>query len=241
MTELGIALVVLLGALVLLGWIRRTRQTRSTVEARIPARSAAALSPATVHHHVGDLVTVQGRATVGEKGTQESGLAGLDCVWHGHEVLRHYWLAATTPSAEVEPEAAPARERHADSIADYSSEAAFALTEESHNDGTSVLVDPSEADAGQVRLCLRRLVGRGSGGARVAGDDLLNRVRGQIIGVFRGETIEFEYREWAIRPGDLLEVHGEVTVRDGHTVLVAPDGGRLRIAHVEQSDAAGSR
>ncbi|MDS1270249.1 hypothetical protein RIF23_08080 [Lipingzhangella sp. LS1_29] len=225
MTGLGIALVVLVatGLLVLL-W--RSRRANS---------GSAALSPSEARSRVGERVTVRGRATVGTCGVQASGLAGVECVWHGHEVLRHYW-ASPTEGADAAA-SGPERARRADSIAEYAAETDFGLTAETPDDAAGMLVDPTGAEVSQVRLCLRRVVGPSQPGARVAGDDLLNRVRGQIIGVFRGETIEFEYREWAVCPGDLLEVHGQVVLRDGRAVLAAPDGQKLHIAHVVPAEA----
>src|SRR5699024_1262603 len=87
-----------------------------------------------------------------------------------------------------------------------------------------------------AELCLKRLVGPPQPGSAQVVDDLLPRVRGRISGVFRGETIEFEYREWVIRPGSRLRVSGGLRKRNGQMVVAALEDGSLPIG-----DALGPR
>lgn len=200
-----------------------------------PAAEPATLRPSELHAHVGRDVAVLGRA-IPERGTPlESRLAGAECVWHRHEVRRHYWVWRTgTEDGERY------RERRCDSIADHDSPDPFALVDAGPpSDGPAdpVLVRPADADTAGLHMCLQRVVGRPQRGSPSAGDDLLPRVQGQIMGVFRGETIEFEYLEWVVRPGDRLLVHGRVAARDGRTVLTAPEGGNLRIEHAAEPEA----
>ncbi|WP_285729633.1 GIDE domain-containing protein [Nocardiopsis sp. ATB16-24] len=173
----------------------------------------------------GRRVTLTGEAAPGPGGPLVSGLAGVECVWHGHEVLRHYW------SLNREPREGRPRERVCDSIADYGSEDLFELVTEGDPDTEPILVDPRGTRPRGAELCLKRLVGRPQPGVASPADDLLPRVKGRISGVFRGETIEFEYREWVLRPGSRVRVTGQVRVRDGQVVLTAPEGGTLGIEH----------
>ncbi|MFD6950719.1 hypothetical protein A6A08_14410 [Nocardiopsis sp. TSRI0078] len=188
--------------------------------------SLARLRPGAVAAREGRRVTLTGVAAPGPDGPVASGLAGAECVWHGHEVLRHYW------SPNRGPEGGAVRERACDSIADYSSEDLFGIVAEGRSgEADRVFVDPSGAAPRDAELCLKRVVGRPQPGVASPADDLLPRVRGRISGVFRGETIEFEYREWVIRPGARVRVTGQVQVRGGRVVLAASEGAALGIEH----------
>lgn len=208
---LVVALVLLpLTALALRRWRRQLGLSR--------------LEPAALAARNGQRVTLTGTAAPGPAGAVSSGLAGVECVWHGHEVLRHY--------LPLQQEGA-VQERTCDSIADYGSEDLFGLVAEGRPlDGERIFVDPRDAPRPRdAELCLKRVVARPQPGVASPADDLLPRVRGRISGVFRGETIEFEYREWVIRPGARVRVTGELRVRDGRIVLVAPHDGALTVEH----------
>lgn len=171
----------------------------------------------------GEDVSLTGAAAPGPGGAAESRLARLPCVWHGHEVLRHYWPVESGPAADE-------RERRADSIAEYASQEPFALVAPGEEGAAApVLVDPADAEVVGADLALQRVVGRPEKGVKAPADDLLPRVKGRIWGLFRGETIEFEYREWLLRPGDPVAVSGRVELRDGRPVVTAPPDGRVRI------------
>ncbi len=176
--------------------------------------------PSTVES--GQPVTTAGVAVAGPAGVLESQLARTGCVWHGHEVVRHYW---TLPGNE-----GGTQERACDSIADYASMEVFAIVEPGRSPTSrSVLVDPAGAELSGADMCLQRVVSRPQPGVPAPADDLLARVKGRIFGVFRGETIEFEYREWALREHTPVVAHGTVEMRDGDPVIVAPPDDRLRI------------
>ncbi|MFE3460149.1 hypothetical protein ACFXKD_21600 [Nocardiopsis aegyptia] len=213
---IGSALLIAAVVLLPLAVIGLRRWLRQRGVAQLRPRSLAALE--------GRRVTLSGIAAPGPAGPITSGLAGAECVWHGHEVLRHYW--------PLNHDGGTVRERACDPIAEYGGEELFGLVAEGDPaDGDRIFVDPGEADTRGTELCLKRVVGRPQPGVAAAADDLLPRVRGRISGVFRGETIEFEYREWVIRPGARLRVSGRVQLRDGRVVLVAPEGGKLAIEH----------
>ncbi len=227
MLVIGIALLVCAAILASAGFLALRRW--------LHRRALAALRPGAFTALAGSEVTLHGLAAAGPTGTTESRLAGVECVWHGHEVVRHY---ATWRTLEETGE----REQVLgdDSIADYGSADLFALTgpDGGRPGEQPILVDPGEADTTRVNLCLQRVVSRPQRGVPAPADDLLGRVKGRISGIFRGETIEFEYRERAIRVGDPLVVRGRVELRDGHPVLVAPDDGRLSIEHGEAAPSA---
>jgi hypothetical protein len=213
---IGSALLIAAVALLPLTVIGLRRWLRQRGVARLRPRALAALE--------GQRVTLSGTAAPGPAGPITSGLAGVECVWHGHEVLRHY--------RPLNQDGGAVRERACDSIAEYGGEELFGLVAEGGRvDGDRIFVDPGDADPRGVELCLKRVVGRPQPGVAAGADDLLPRVRGRISGVFRGETIEFEYREWIIRPGARVRVSGQVQVRGGRVVLVSPEGGKLRIEH----------
>ncbi|GAA1073069.1 hypothetical protein [Nocardiopsis metallicus] len=215
---IGVALLVVAVVLLPLTVVGTRRWLRQ--------RGLAQLLPSALAARQGQRVTLTGVAAPGPAGPIESGLAGSECVWHGHEVLRHY-----RPLARDQAEGSVS-ERACDSIADYGSGDLFGLVAEGRpGDAQRIYVDPEGAEPRDPELCLKRLVGRPQPGVAAAADDLLPRVRGRISGVFRGETIEFEYREWIIRPGARLRVSGELSVRDGRVVLVAPEGGSLGVEH----------
>ncbi|WP_328806972.1 GIDE domain-containing protein [Nocardiopsis coralli] len=184
----------------------------------------ARLRPSALAAQQGERVTLTGVAAPGPAGTISSGLAGAGCVWHGHEVLRHYWpLNRDGGDSAV-------RQRTCDSIAEYTSEDLFGLVPEGGDpEGERIFVDPDESEQRGAELCLQRVVGRPQPGVAAAADDLLPRVKGRISGVFRGETIEFEYREWVIRRGQSVRVTGVPAVRDGQVVITAPEGGKLLV------------
>ncbi|GAA0975265.1 GIDE domain-containing protein [Nocardiopsis tropica] len=189
-------------------------------------RGLAQLRPGALTAQEGRRVTLTGVAAPGPDGPITSGLAGVECVWHGHEVLRHYW-----PLNRDRAEGA-VRERACDSIADYGSDDLFGLVAEGRGgDADRVFVVPGDTGPKGAELCLKRLVGRPQPGVASPADDLLPRVRGRISGVFRGETIEFEYREWVIRPGARVRVTGQLRVRDGRVLLTAPEDGSITIEH----------
>ncbi|ADH69729.1 GIDE domain-containing protein [Nocardiopsis dassonvillei] len=189
-------------------------------------RGLAQLRPGVLAAREGQRVTLTGVAAPGPDGPISSGLAGAECVWHGHEVLRHYWPLNRDPSEGA------VRERACDSIADYGSEDLFGIVAEGRpGDGDRIFVDPGDTEPRGAELCLKRVVGRPQPGVASPADDLLPRVRGRISGVFRGETIEFEYREWVIRPGARIRVTGRVQVREGRVVLAAPEDGTFSIEH----------
>ncbi|WP_338022768.1 GIDE domain-containing protein [Allosalinactinospora lopnorensis] len=181
----------------------------------------------------GEPITATGIAVPGPDGLVESRLARTDCVWHGHEVLRHYW---SLPQNGVE------RERVCDPIADHASAELFGIVAPGRRawKGGTVLVDPEGAELSGADMCLQRVVGRPQQGVPAPADDLLPRVKGRISGIFRGETIEFEYREWVIRPGAPIAVHGVVEMRDGRPVIVPPPGGRLRVERGDGDDSEAS-
>lgn len=182
------------------------------------------LRPAAVAERAGQPITVAGVAVAGPGGVLESQLARTDCVWHGHEVLRHFW---TLPGNGDN-----GQERACDSIADYASADPFGIAAPGRaNKGDTVLVDPEGAELSGADMCLQRLVGRPQPGVPAPADDLLARVKGRIWGIFRGETIEFEYREWVLRRGSPIVAHGAVELRDGRPVIVPPPEGRLCIEH----------
>nr|WP_221308826.1 E3 ubiquitin ligase family protein [Nocardiopsis mwathae] len=216
---LAIGVVLLIGAAILAPLafraVRRWSLQRGIAEARPRALATCA----------GRLVTVSGTAVPGPGGVIESGLASAECVWHGHEVLRHYW--ALTRNAETTERD---RERASDSIADYGSTELFGIVGPgSSGEDRPVLIDPEDAALSGAHMCLQRVVGRPQPGVPAPADDLLPRVKSRISGLFRGETIEFEYREWVLRPGDPIVVHGRLEIRDGRPVITAPLDGRLRI------------
>ncbi|GLU47390.1 hypothetical protein [Nocardiopsis ansamitocini] len=190
-------------------------------------RALAELRPSALVGMAGDDVTLSGVAVAGPNGVLESRLAGAVCVWHGHEVLRHFATWEERQGAERE------RVMGNDSIADHTSPELFGVVV---SEGARpsrplpLLVDPEDAHVEGVHMCLQRVIGRPQRGVPAPADDLLGRVKGRISGIFRGETIEFEYREWVIRPGDRVTVRGRVELREGHPVLVAPRDGRLGIA-----------
>ncbi|GAA4939025.1 hypothetical protein GCM10023224_20490 [Streptomonospora halophila] len=220
MLVIGVAL--LLGAAVLaplaVRALRRWLARRADDDVRPRALAARA----------GGEVSVTGVAVPGPAGAVESRLARKDCVWHGHEVLRHYW-SLTEDSATGER----VRVRACDSIADYGAADVFGIAGSAGagRGRQPVLVDPEDAALSGADLCLKRVVGRPQRGVPAPADDLLPRVKGRISGLFRGETIEFEYREWILRSGDPITVHGYVELRDGRPCITAPPDGRLRIEH----------
>ncbi|MUL43313.1 hypothetical protein FZ103_19435 [Streptomonospora sp. PA3] len=198
-------------------------------------RAADDLHPRAVAARAGTEVALTGVAVPGPQGAIESRLARKDCVWHGHEVLRHYW-SLTEDSATGER----VRVRACDSIADYGAADVFGIAGGARSAARGrqpVLVDPEDAAFSGADLCLQRVVGRPQRGVPAPADDLLPRVKGRISGLFRGETIEFEYREWILRPGDPITVHGYLELRDGHPVVTAPPDGRLRIEHGREPSA----
>lgn len=217
----GAALVLPLAYLALRG---RRREPEPVEDAPLALSELAA--------HDGREVTVTGVAVAGSGAPVESRLAGAECVWHRHEVRRHYWLWRDVAEGERR------RDRHADVIADHEAPRMLALvdpgaagTRRSGRTAEPVRVEMAEADTSGLNVCLQRVVGRLSQRGPAAADDLLARVQGRIRGVFRGETIEFEYLEWVVRPGDRVVVHGRVEVRDGGVVLAAPRDGRVRVGH----------
>ncbi|GAA3728115.1 hypothetical protein HDA32_000236 [Spinactinospora alkalitolerans] len=219
MLVIGIALLIGAAILAPLAFLalRRWLAQRAVAEVRPNALAAWAGRP----------VSLSGLAAPGPEGGIESRLAGTDCVWHGHEVLRHYWLWRTREDGGERE-----RVRNCDSIADHGSADLFGIVGAAGAErrrGGAVLVDPDDAEVDGVHMCLQRVVGRPQRGVPAPADDLLNRVKGRISGIFRGETIEFEYREWVLRPGDPIVVHGRMELRDGRPVVTAPPDGRLRI------------
>ncbi|MFC7326416.1 GIDE domain-containing protein [Marinactinospora rubrisoli] len=213
---LGAAILTPLAVVAMRRWLRQ--------------RAIAEIRPRAVATCAGQPLTVTGVAAPGPEGAIESRLAGADCVWHGHEVLRHYWQWRNREDTGERE-----RVRGCDSIADHGSAEPFGVVPAAvpaARDGLPVLVDPRDAQIEDADMCLQRVVGRPQRGVPAPADDLLARVKGRISGIFRGETIEFEYREWVIRPGDPVLVEGHVELRDGHPVLTAPPGGRLRIRHM---------
>ncbi|MBR8741833.1 GIDE domain-containing protein [Nocardiopsis sp. MG754419] len=210
-----LAIAVVLLPLALMGLRRWHRQ-----------RGFALLLPSALIEHEGSRVTLTGVTAPGPAGPLASGLAGVECVWHGHEVLRHYRPLARD---QVEGQVS---DRTCDSIADYGSEDLFGLVGEGRAaDGQRIFVDPAGTAPQEAELCLKRKVGRPQPGVAAAADELLPRVRGRISGIFRGETIEFEYREWVIRPGAPVRVTGRVRTRDGRMVLVGSEEDPLIIEH----------
>ncbi|GAA4897514.1 GIDE domain-containing protein [Streptomonospora salina] len=226
MLVIGVAL--LLGAAILAPLAVRA------LRRRLSRRDADDVCPRALAEQAGSDVSVSGVAVAGPQGPVESRLARTDCVWHGHEVLRHYW-SLTEDSGSGER----VRTRACDSIADYGGADILGLTGSvaaARRNRPPVLIDPEDAAFSGADLCLQRVVGRPQRGVPAPADDLLPRVKGRISGLFRGETIEFEYREWVLRPGDPITVHGRVELRDGRPVLTAPPDGRLRIERRRDDD-----
>ncbi|PRY00768.1 GIDE domain-containing protein [Allonocardiopsis opalescens] len=221
----GAALVIVAALVAPLAWTALRRWWREA------ARRRMAPPP-----EPGVPAVLVGTAAPGPGGPVESRLAGVECVWHGHEVRRHY---RTRPAPRRRPAHAETAERpdpsqggeappgelRWDSIAEFTSPDTFVLT----GPFGRLLVDGREAVPDDALMCLQRVISR-SAERSGKGDDLLARVAGRISGVFRGETLEFEYLEWVVRPGEQLEVTGAVEERDGVPVLTAPPDGRLRFA-----------
>ncbi|MFC3998457.1 GIDE domain-containing protein [Nocardiopsis sediminis] len=201
-------------------------------------KAVADLRPRALATLAGQRVEITGLAAPGPDGVIESRLARTDCVWNGHEVLRHYW-SLTRDAATGERD----RERACDSIADHGSDELFGIVGRgtAGRDTVPLLIAPEDAALSGLDMCLQRVVGRPQRGVPAPADDLLPRVKGRISGLFRGETIEFEYREWVLRAGDPITVHGTVELRDGHPVVTAPADGRLRIERTPAPEAPQSR
>lgn len=224
MLVIGTALLV--GAAILAPWGFLAFRRWST------RRACAELRPGAFASLAGRQVTLRGFAAAGPGGTLESRLAGVECVWHRHEVLRHYATWRTPPGSDEREQVLGS-----DSIADYGSAEPFGIVgpEGGRPGEPTILVEPDQARTAGVPMCLQRVVGRPQRGVPAPADDLLVRVKGRISGVFRGETIEFEYREWVIRSGDPIVVRGRVELREGGPVLVAPRDGRISIEHGESA------
>lgn len=191
MLLLGIGL--LLGAVVL-GWMAVRRARRP-----LPPPVAPPGSP-------GDIAEVSGIARAyGE--TQRSSLSDTPCVWHAHEVRRHY-----RPAPDAEPVW--------DSIADHTGDAAFTVVHR----GRPVLVAPGGAWAEGSGEVLSRRIGPPKRGERSPDADLMRRVAGRISGVFRGETLAFEYLEWAVAEGTLVRVRGRVGEHQDQPALLLSKG-----------------
>ncbi|MQA97259.1 MAG: hypothetical protein GEV11_22435 [Streptosporangiales bacterium] len=150
----------------------------------------------------GDIVEVRGTARA-HGTTQVASLSETACVWHAHEVRRHY-----RPSAEAEPVW--------DRIADHASGTAFTVVQ----GGRAVLVAPGKAWPDGASEVLSRRIGPPKRGERSPDADLMRRVNGRISGVFRGETLAFEYLEWAVPEGASLRVRGHIGEHQGHPALL---------------------
>lgn len=224
MLVIGAVLIVVAAVLAVPAVIALLRYTAHRDFERLRPRALAARD--------GEDVEVTGIAVAGPAGEEESRLARIPCVWHCHEVLRHYWTPAPDPRTGE-------RERAYDPIAEYGEGTPFGLMGlgASAERAAAVLVDPADAAADGIDLALQRVVGRPQKGVRAPADDLLPRVKGRISGLFRGETIEFEYREWLIKSGTPVTVRGRVQVRDGRPFLTAPPDDKLRITRAAEAPA----
>lgn len=227
-----------IGAVLLAGAAILALVAATVLRRRLLRRTLADVRPETMAPRTGDTLSVRGTAAPGPAGALESRLVSSECVWHGHEVRRHYW---PLPRDVGEGDTV---ERTYDPIAEYGSSDPFGIVSPAggpRGRGRPVLVDPTDAEVTNPDMCLQRVVQRPQRGVPAPADDLLPRVQGQILGLFRGETIEFEYREWVIRPGTPITVHGTLEERGGALVLTAPSDGRLRVEQHNSDEAPETR
>lgn len=149
---------------------------------------------------------VVGAAAPGPQGLLRAEMTGTECVWHAQRVQRRY------KSSERDTDGARRSVVRTETVAQNTSAAPFTLV----RDGHTIVVDhdtqhPDGVE--QVRDHFEETRERRHGWERVVG----------VLRNHDGETIGFQYTEWALRPGTSLYVLGEVHDRAGALTIGRPD------------------
>lgn len=150
---------------------------------------------------------VVGGAFPRPEGLLVSHLSGTECVWHRHEVVRHYRHVHYNTNGRRQ------ESKRREGVAGHTSTEGYAL-----RDGQGVLigVDPNGTAPDRPEQVVSRFEPYQPQGPNLFGV--------QLPKLFdTNNTIGYEYKEWVIRPGQQLYVLGEVHDKIGPLVIGKPE------------------
>lgn len=177
---------------------------------------------------------VVGAAAAGPSGLTQAPHSGTDVVWYRATVTHRYWR-----NERRERDGKTYRERveHEETVSDITSENPFAVDDRT---GAPVLVAPGGADIDAPEQTVDRFEqGKGRTGGST-GTGIADAVLDAFISAGNDSgTIGFTYREWVIRPGARLYVHGEAADDTGVLRFAKPGKGRYVISTRSEEQIVG--
>lgn len=154
---------------------------------------------------------VVGAAHPRPEGVLTSELSKSDCVWYRYTVEREYEHTEYRDGRRR-------TSRRTEKLTDHASQAGFAVVDEQ---GRTIGVDPSGERPDKPEQVVDRFEPHEGGRSSME----LFGVKIPNIGRGGNRTIGYKYKEWIVRPGQRLYVHGEVHDRIGPLVIGKPEDG----------------
>ncbi|MCP2168920.1 E3 ubiquitin ligase family protein [Goodfellowiella coeruleoviolacea] len=162
---------------------------------------------------------VIGAAEPGPNGMLVSELSKTPCVWHRHEVKRRY------RHVRYDSDGRRHTSQRSEKVADLTSDQPILVRDETG----AVLVHPSGLRSDAMEQVVSRFEPHNAGGGpSIFGFRLDNWNR--------DDTIGFEYKEWVVRPGVRLYVHGEASDQTGQLMFNRPQNGGPFIASTKTEE-----
>jgi E3 Ubiquitin ligase len=226
----GIILIAIAAVAFFVGRGQRSREREATATETMSCADIGALAGG-VGAEVGggafhQRCEVVGQAAPGEAGLLRAEYSGAEAVWTRSAVYHEYWEMQTET---VNGETRRKRVDRSEVVSDISSSTPFAVS-----DGTGqVAVAPEDAKVDHPEQILDRFEPRGGGGPASAFSSFVRS--GGNSG-----TLGFRYREWILRPGARLWVHGEVSDATGRLAFAKPSEGRYIISTRSEEQIVGA-
>lgn len=208
-----VGLVLLVAAVVGFFFMRRTRDE---LHAMIGAETLPVAQLETLRKASDDVgargafrkqCEVVGAAHPRPEGLLNSQLSGTECVWHRHEVVRHYEHVHYRDGRRRV-------NKRKETVAEHTSWEGYALRDDQN---ALIGVDPNGTAPDRPEQVVSRFEPHQPDGPNLFGLQLPRMFNS-------GGTIGYEYKEWVIRPGTRLYVLGEVHDKIGPLVIGKPEG-----------------
>ncbi|KAA2256929.1 helicase [Solihabitans fulvus] len=147
-------------------------------------------------------------------GLLASQLTQTPCVWHRHEIIRRY------RKVRHDSEGRRHTSEHTETVSKFTSDTPILVADQTG----SVLVRPSGLRSDAIEQVLSRFERHSATVGQIVSSMVLG-------GWYDGDTIGYEYKEWVVRPGVRLYVHGEASDQSGQLVFGKPAKGPFIVSN----------
>lgn len=236
----GIVLLLLAAGVAWFAKSRRAHAREATATETLTAAELAALASGVAGEVGGgsfrQRCEVVGAAAPGTNGNLQAPHSGTEAVWYRAEVVHRYWVQERRT---VDGHTRWERDEREETVSDLTSEQPFLVADASG--GAAVLVAPDGASIDEPEQTVDRFEpGRAGNGNGSPSSGILDSVVAAFIeSGERSGTLGFAYREWVIRPGARLYVHGEAADATGALRFAKPQDGRYVISTRTEEEIVG--